>query len=411
MKNEIKQNIFSKLIKIERAAFIVDQSKFENNLDLLKSEFQNYYPKIEIGYSYKTNYIPNICRAAHEKGCWAEVVSEMEVEMAMIHLIDKSKIIYNGPIKTIDSIQKVIEAGGIINIDNLLDLQLIEEISKKSNSTYNKVNIALRLNFEYDGHESRFGIEINKVEEFIELIERNPTLELIGYHLHLPFRSLESYQFRIESFIEVLRIHGTRTLKYINIGGGFFGKISPELARSLAITNVPDFKAYGKLIGDKFSDFFIKSGRLDWPDLFIEPGSSVVADCLWFLSRIHTMKKIGKKNILVTYAGRHLLSPTNKTIQFPVELYQTLNSELNNLNDDLFVVGYTCIESDILGLVNCKDISKEYDFIAIGNVGSYSIVMGSDFILPQPAIYIYNNKELKLIRPRKSTFNILNDFI
>ena len=411
MKKEIKEEIFSTLVSRERAAFLVDQEQFEDNLCLLHSSFLSHYPKVTIGYSYKTNYIPVICKTAHEKGCWAEVVSEMEVEMALLNLIDKSKIIYNGPIKSVESIQKVIEVGGIINVDHLLDIKLIENIIEDSNYTNNKVKVAIRLNFEYEGQESRFGIELNKIKEFIEIIDRNPDLELLGYHLHLPFRSLESFQFRIDSFLKVLEIHCDRKLQYINIGGGFFGRISPELAESLAMKDVPEYTEYGQLIGVRLSEFFIKSGRKEWPDLFIEPGSSVVADALWFLSRIHTLKQIGMRNILVTYAGRHLLTPTNKTIQFPVELYQSLNSKLSLINNDLFVVGYTCIESDILGKVSGKFISKEMDFIAISNVGSYSIVMGSDFILPQPAIYNLKDKDLRIIRPARTTSAILSEFI
>jgi diaminopimelate decarboxylase len=411
MKKEIKEEIFSKIIKSERAAFLIDQKSFEDNLSMIHSAFISHYPKVTIGYSYKTNYIPLICKSAHEKGCWAEVVSEMEVEMALCHLCDKSHIIYNGPIKSAESIQKVIEVGGIINIDHLLDIHLIEKIIVKMNYTNKKVRIALRLNFGYESNESRFGIELEKIKDFIEIIEKNPAFDLLGYHLHLPFRSLESYKFRIDCFFDVLSIHGGRKLDYINIGGGFYGRISSELAESLELKNVPDYKDYGQLIGNKFSEYFKKFDKKAWPNLFIEPGSSVVADALWFISRIHTYKQIANKNILVTYAGRHLISPTNKTILFPVELYKSLESELCLTKDDLFVVGYTCIESDVIGKINSEFVSHNQDFIAISNVGSYSIVMGSDFILPQPAIFNYIDGELKLVRRTKSTNEILNTFI
>jgi diaminopimelate decarboxylase len=137
----------------------------------------------------------------------------------------------------------------------------------------------------------------------------------------------------------------------------------------------------------------------------------VVADALWFLSRVHTLKKIGKKNILISYSGRHLLTPTNKSLLFPIELYITEDSNLNIIDDDLYVVGYTCIESDILGKVEVRFKSNSSDFIAISNVGSYSIVMGSDFILPQPAIYNFSNIGLSIVRHRKTIETIMSEFI
>jgi diaminopimelate decarboxylase len=409
MKKEDKENIFTQLLNKENSVFLIDQDRFEENLQLIHKSFSLFYPKIYIGYSYKTNYIPVICKSSHRMGCWAEVVSEMEVEMALINLTDKSKIIYNGPIKSYDSIKKVMEVGGIINIDHKLDLEYILKILTNQKKII-KTKIAIRLNFTYENHDSRFGLELKQIKELIQLIENNKALELLGYHLHLPFRSLESYSFRIKSLIEILKMHGNKPLKYINIGGGFFGRISPDLALSLNIRDTPDYIDYGKLIGEQLSNYFINTCRDQWPDLFIEPGSSVVADAMWFLSKIHTFKKIENKNILVTYAGRHLVSPTNKTIQFPIELYYSKNSDLQYL-EDIHVAGFTCIESDILGKVKNKFKTNEYDFVVLSNVGSYSIVMGSNFILPQPAIYNLKNNNLKIVRAAKTTTSIMSEFL
>jgi diaminopimelate decarboxylase len=411
MKKENKKEVFSSLLANEKAAFLIDQERFEENLDLLHLAFLAHYPQVTIGYSYKTNYIPIICKAAHQKGCWAEVVSEMEVEMALCHLNDKSNIIYNGPIKSLDSINKVLAVGGIINVDHELDIEYIVKILTAPNSSINKAKLALRLNFSYEGQDSRFGLELNKIRDLIDLIEKNPKLELLGYHIHLPFRSLESYRFRVASLIKVLQIHGNRPLEYINIGGGFFGRISPALASSFAVNDVPDFKAYGKLIGEELILYFEESGRVKLPQLFIEPGSSVVADSLWFVSKIHTIKNIEQKNILVTYAARHLLTPTNKTVQLPIEVYHCSKIKFTKPRLEFLVVGYTCIESDILGKAQTDFVPQVDDFIAVSNVGSYSVVMGSDFILPQPAIYNLKNGVLSIVRPARSTANVLSDFI
>lgn len=411
MKNLHRKKIFSTLIDQEKSLFLIDQHQFEENLNLIRSAFNIYYPQVMIGYSYKTNYTPTICRSAHSLGCWAEVVSEMEVEMALLHLEDKSNIIYNGPIKSFESILKVIEAGGIINIDNLLDISHISDVLNQHDYKNKKARVALRLNFEYEGHQSRFGIEFCNIKDTIKIIENYDSFELIGYHLHLPFRSLESYKHRVECLIKVLKIHGDRPLDYINIGGGFFGNLNSNLVENLGLKDVPTFDSYGYLIGNELSKFFCKSERAIWPKLFIEPGSSVVADAVWFLSRIHTTRQFENRSIVVSYGGRHLLTPTNKSIQFPVELHYSIENKSIYMSDDLLVVGYTCIEGDILGKINSKFITDTNDFIVIGNVGSYSIVMGSDFILPQPAIYNYYNGELKIVRLAKTVTSILNEFI
>ena len=58
--------------------FVLDPDKLVFNFHELKSSFLSHYHKVEIGYSYKTNYIPQLCRILHDQGAWAEVVSDME---------------------------------------------------------------------------------------------------------------------------------------------------------------------------------------------------------------------------------------------------------------------------------------------------------------------------------------------
>ena len=91
-----------------------------------------------IGYSYKTNYTPDVCHTAHQEGAYAEVVSEMEVDMAMVHLKDKSHVIFNGPVKSKHSLEKVVLNGGIVNVDNQNDLDIIHEILCENNEIVEK---------------------------------------------------------------------------------------------------------------------------------------------------------------------------------------------------------------------------------------------------------------------------------
>ena len=150
MKKENLNPIFSQVMSLESAAFLIDEQKFIDNISSLQLSFRNYYPKVTLGYSYKTNYIPSVCRAAHKFGCWAEAVSSMEVDMAMIHLLDKSNIIYNGPIKSFDSIKKVIEVGGVINIDDIYDIEKIELFLSSNKSFEKEIKLAVRLNFAFN---------------------------------------------------------------------------------------------------------------------------------------------------------------------------------------------------------------------------------------------------------------------
>lgn len=412
MKSKNKNIIYSNILDNEKSAFVINEQKFSSNIESMLSSFKTFYPNVIIGYSYKTNYVPLICKIAHDLGCFAEVVSEMEVEMAQSLLTKKSNIIYNGPVKSIESLSIVIKNGGIINIDNSFDLEMIELILKEESNINLKAKVALRLNFSFDENDSRFGMDEANIIRIKEEINYKNNIELIGFHLHLPFRSIESFDFRVKTMISVLEMNKDVDLKYINIGGGFFGDISMETAKSLSINKPPSYNDYAKLIGDQLSDYFSKNNYNEWPTLFIEPGSSVVADVMDYITRIHNVKQIENRNYIVTYAGRHLLSPTNKTVKMPVSvvcLDRDNNQSTKQLNYK--VVGYTCIEGDIIGnLITSEILDNKNSFIVISNVGSYSIVMGSDFILPQPAIYSFNSGSVNLLRHSKKNIDIINSF-
>lgn len=275
-----------------------------------------------------------------------------------------------------------------------------------------KARVALRLNFSYDNHDSRFGIDRSELNAIKARLQNAETIAFIGYHLHLPFRSVQSFEFRVDALISILKEHNDAPIQYLNIGGGFFGRIEPEMVQALGLSSVPSYEHYGQLIGDKLSEYFHQTGLKEWPVLFIEPGSSVIADALHFLTRIHHIKKVNNKNIAITYAGRHLLSPTNKTVMLPAHIgsFDQAKEKATDIETEYMISGFTCIESDILALVKTKSNLGQNNFISISNVGSYSIVMGSDFILPQPAIYAINDKGKRLIRSSKSVEQIMNSF-
>lgn len=410
---EIDQVIHKYILSENDSAFIFYKEKFKRNLRDIKSAFKKYYPKVVIGYSYKTNYIPDVCLAAHEEGALAEVVSEMEVEMALCHLKDHSQIIYNGPTKSKSSIEKVILVGGIINIDSQKDIETIHGILSENEKL--TVNVAFRLNSEYGEDLSRFGQPFEAVIEQIDLLKSNAQFNIIGLHLHLPHRTLKSFAHRVDVLIDFLSKIDLPNINYINVGGGYFGKLPSVLKKTLGVKNAPSYEDYGELIGGRLFDYFSNTSIGNVPTLYLEPGNSVIADCFTFVSNFHAIKSFRNRDILVSFAGRHLLSPTNNTIKLPCEIInlQAQSDWTTSEKSQYEIVGYTCIESDILGLVEgIVNLDINNSFVEFINVGSYSIVMGSNFILPEPPIFrIDGENKIKTIRKRRVARDVLDQFL
>ena len=77
------------------AFYLLDSDQFRTNFLELKEAFSSIYPNFNIAYSYKTNYTPKFCKIVNELGGYAEVVSEMEMELALRCGVKHSRIIWS----------------------------------------------------------------------------------------------------------------------------------------------------------------------------------------------------------------------------------------------------------------------------------------------------------------------------
>ena len=154
------QNLKQLSERFGNAFYILDSEQFSDNYKELKNEFQKRYPNFNIAYSYKTNYIPKLCMIVDKMDGYAEVVSDMEMEIARRCGVSASHIIWNGPVKNRNKIEELLISGGTVNIDNISEAKQIEEIA----SEYKKhlLNVGLRCNFDVkDGVQSRFGFDVD----------------------------------------------------------------------------------------------------------------------------------------------------------------------------------------------------------------------------------------------------------
>ena len=213
------------------AFYLLDSVQFKKNFLELKYEFSKIYSDFNIAYSYKTNYIPQICRIVNELGGYAEVVSEMETELAFKIGVEPQKIIWNGPIKNPQVLQWFLERGGTVNIDSIDEYKIIKEIvSKHSNHIY---NIGIRCNFDVnDGVLSRFGIDIDS-EEFQEVLaftQNAANVKLINLQCHFAKRQIDYWPARVKGMLELIDRIGVIPER-IDLGGGLFGKMEDSLKK------------------------------------------------------------------------------------------------------------------------------------------------------------------------------------
>ena len=163
------------------------------DLDVVTDNFNRFYNSIsakhknlQLAYSYKTNYTPVLCKHLHKLGAWAEVVSEMEFDMAVLNKVKPAEIILNGPSKTRQLVDKCLNFGSLIQIDNLSEWLFVKEWALLNPTK--KAMIGLRVNPTDDYKlSSRFGLSVadSEFEMVLQDLEKFPQLSLKGLHIHV----------------------------------------------------------------------------------------------------------------------------------------------------------------------------------------------------------------------------------
>lgn len=384
------------------AFYLLESESFEKNYKDLTAAFKAYYPKFNIAYSYKTNYTPKLIQIVDRLGGYAEVVSDMELEIALRAGVRPERIIWNGPVKNEKKVKELLLTGGTVNIDSIYEIDNIRAIAESHPD--HTLNVGVRLNYDVgDGVLSRFGFDVDG-EDFntvLLFIKNTPNIHLINLQAHFAKRAPEYWTARAEGMLKaydrVVDEYGLKPER-LDIGGGIFGKMPESLRSQLGIGEIT-YDDYASRAAKVFADHF--KDRSDAPAFFIEPGSAVAGDCMRFVSRIETIKTVRGKTIATVIGSQKNISMNG--INPPMEIVS--GGEARNSVENCDIVGFTCIEGDVL--------QKDYtgllgvgDYIVIGNCGSYSLVMKPPFILPNFAVLDINSEDVEVIK-RAETFDDL----
>lgn len=396
---EINQQIIKTLRNEYGDAFyLLDSALFKKNFQELKAAFGKIYPNFNIAYSYKTNYTPKLCRLVNEMGGYAEVVSEMELEIARRVGCKPERIIWNGPIKNPKIVEEFLLEGGCVNIDSHEELAMIKAIHERHADK--RITVGIRCNYEVnDGVVSRFGFDIDS-EDFKEAVEfatKTDNVHFINFQCHFAKRQIDYWPARAKGMVELIDRLGIIPER-IDIGGGLFGKMAPSLKAQFS-SEIPDYAAYAKAAAQVFADYFANKDVK--PELLIEPGSAVVGDCMKFVGTVKTIKNVRGKCIATVLGSQKNISMTG--INPPMEVV-AMGGEQKEYKD-LDFVGFTCIEGDVLYHNYTGKLAHE-DAIVISNCGSYSLVMKPPFILPNFPVLDISEGGCEVIK-RAETFDDL----
>lgn len=383
------------------AFYLLDSEQFRKNFLELKATFEEIYPNFNIAYSYKTNYTPKFCKIVNELGGYAEVVSEMEAELAIRCGVNPKRIIWNGPIKNLKKLEEYLLLGVTVNIDSISEAEYIRELAEKTDKV---LNVGIRCNYDvHDGVLSRFGFDVDS-EEFkkvLEIVTKTSNLHFVNFQCHFAKRQVEYWPARVKGMIELVDRVGI-VPERIDIGGGLFGKMEDSLKAQFT-SEILDYKAYAEAAATIVAEYF--KDKENKPELLIEPGSAVVGDCMKFVGTVKTIKNVRGKYIASVLGSQKNISMSG--VNPPMEVIHMTDDQREYI--DLDFVGFTCIEGDVLYKNYTGSLGVD-DAVVISNCGSYSLVMKPPFILPNFPVLDICGSQVEVIKRAETFDDIFHTF-
>ena len=388
--------------------YLFDEKGFVDNYKKLEKTFKAIYPKYQISYSYKTNYTPFICQLVRSLGGYAEVVSDMEYTLAKKLGYPNSQIVYNGPSKG-DEMYEHLDNHGILNLDSLDEAKRVVAYCCAHKDKEYTVGIRINMDLGAANFISRFGLvpDSEDMLEVVRLIKETSNLTLIGLHCHISrCRGVDAWTERAKIMLEMADKYIDGVPEYISLGSGMFADMADYLKEQFGGDSVPTYDDYAEVTIKPFAEHYKDCEKK--PILFTEPGTTVVARYLSFVSKVLSIKNVRGRWIANMDGDYHNLGEICTMKKLPTHVI-TGGKEQKHY-DKMDIMGFTCLEQDVM-VPEWNGELAEGDVMVFDNCGGYSIVDKPQFIKPQSAMYVKRRDgSVKMIMRAETFDDVFNKF-
>ncbi len=387
--------------------YVVSENQLRRDYRNFTAAFTRPGIDTQVAYSVKTNYLPAICAIVLDEGGWAEVVSGMEYSLVRSLGVPGKKIIFNGPHKTREELERAMADGAIVNVDNFDELTLVENIAEGIEQT---TKIGIRVSFRYGiwpWVKFGFSDDNGDCQAALERIAQHPKLELGLLHNHSGTFLLihDVYANATDRLIDVARRARELGLAptMIDLGGGF-----PSINTLKSTLDAPGGSSredgYLLAYADVICSRLQRNRELfgGHPKLILEPGRAIIDASVQLACTVIARKEIaGKGSAIIVDAGNNLV-PTSVYYDHGVGTTNSGADGAEGYLQPVSIFGPLCMQNDILRERALLPPLQVGDSIVMSNVGAYCHTQSSQFIQPRPATVLLGPDGPELIRRRET---------
>ena len=344
-----------------------------------KKALSSRYPKVQVLFAAKANGNLALMRALARLGAGADIFSSGELHLALDAGMLPERLLFNGSSKTPADLRLAVEKGVKVSVDSLDELHQLDAVSGARGKV---TKIAFRVNpaLEVPTHPkiatglatSKFGIPHKEIPAAYREALACKNVKPVGIHCHIGSQILD-----IEPFVRaaevMVRIAQELTkmgvqLEFIDLGGGlgipYHHDTDPApTPEDYAAKVVPVFKAG------------MAACRIA-PELWVEPGRSLVADSTVLLTRVNSTKSAHKRFANVDAGFNLLIRPAMYDAYHEVIVANNANAAATT---EYTVTGPICETGDILAPDRKLPPLTVGDILAVLDAGAYGYAMSSQY--------------------------------
>ncbi|GAB6929911.1 diaminopimelate decarboxylase [Paenibacillus sp. JCM 10914] len=396
--------------------YIVDEQSVRNRCREYIEAFKASGLNFQVAYASKAFCVMAMCQLAEEEGMSLDVVSDGELYTALQAGFPAGRIHFHGNNKTTEEIEMALDAEiGCFVVDNVIELHMLQAIAAEKNRT---VNILLRVTPGVEAHtheyistgqtDSKFGFDIGNgsAYEAVKLAEAQANITLLGVHSHIGSQifEVEGFQMavqRVAEFAASVKEGLGVVFKVVNLGGGF-GIRYVDGDTPLQVSQ------YVKAITDAVKTHFAAIGT-ELPEIWVEPGRSIVGDAGTTLYTVGTSKDIPGVRKYVAVDGGMTDNPRPALYESKYEAVLA-NRANDKAEETVSIAGKCCESGDMLIWDLELPTVKTGDLLAVACTGAYNYSMASNYNrIRKPAVVFVKDGQSQLVVRRESLQDIISN--
>jgi diaminopimelate decarboxylase len=354
------------------AAF-VDTAAIGRTISALHQAFPENFTHT---FAAKANTMSRALRLVKERGMGCEVASPGELEQALRAGFAVEKIVYDEPAKTLTMLEKVLNRGISLNIDNFQEFERVRCLIRKPAS---ESRIGFRINPQVGAGNisamstatatSKFGVALEDAgqrDAIIAAYRANPWLTSLHTHVGSQGCSLDLMASGIRKVVDLAEdinsAVGLQQVEVIDIGGGLPVNFETEEVK-------PSFADYAAVLRNAVPELF--SGKYRAKTEF---GRSIFAKNGFIASRIEYTKNSGGRQIATSHAGAQIAT---RTVFMPdhwkirLSVYDSSGRAKTGDEQLQDIAGPLCFAGDMVGTARMLPLIEPGDYVVLHDTGAY----------------------------------------